>query len=315
MDIFVLPSLSEGIPMALLEAMALGRPVVATAVGGIPEIVTHTSNGLLIEPGDEQGLANACLDLAFDRTRAQAIGAAARETIEEAFSHEASGRAVVDAYREVVSGPATPAPGRPYNLDTWTLCRELARGLLAYGWRRISHPIQTRIERRRMNWIRRHPADLTAALRAAQRILIVCHGNIIRSPFAARLIAQTLRSRARVSIASAGLEAVPGKPPHSTALEVATSRGVDLTGHTASPLTAEIVAASDAIFVMEADHLITMRKRFPAARAKTFLLTCLAADTPLEIQDPFAGDEPQFRACFDHISRAVDSIVLALPLQ
>ena len=312
MDIFVLPSLSEGIPMALLEAMALGRPVVATAVGGIPEIVTHTSNGLLIKRGDEHGLANACLDLAFDRTRAQAIGAAARETIEQAFSHETNGRAVVDAYRDVVSEAATRAPVRPYHLDTWTLCRELACGMVAYGWRRISYPIQRRIECQRMNRIRRNPRRLTAALRSAQRILIVCHGNIIRSPFAARLIAHTLPSGACVSIISAGLEAVPGKPPHSTALEVATARAIDLSGHAASRLTAEVVAASDAIFVMEADHLLTMRKRFPEARAKTFLLACLAAGTPLEIQDPYAGDEAQFRECFDHISQAVHPIVLAL---
>ncbi len=61
--------------MALLEAMALGRPVVATAVGGVPEIVTHRSNGLLIDPGDEVALATACLDLDVDRTRAQALGA------------------------------------------------------------------------------------------------------------------------------------------------------------------------------------------------------------------------------------------------
>lgn len=312
MDIFVLPSLSEGIPMALLEAMALGRPVVATAVGGVPEIVTHSSNGLLVKPGDEQALATACLDLAFDRTRAQSIGASARETIEEAFSHETTGRTVVDTYRDVVSAPATRASARPYNMDTWTLCRELARGLVAYGWRRIGYPIETRIERRRMNRIRRNPGVLTAALRSAQRVLIVCHGNIIRSPFAARLVAQAVASRARVSISSAGLAAVPGKPAHSTALQIATARGVDLSDHGASPLTAEVVAASDAIFVMEADHLITIRKRFPEARAKTFLLTCLAADTPLEIQDPYAGDEARFQACFDHICRAVDPIVRAL---
>ena len=228
MDVFVLPSLAEGIPMALLEAMALGRPVVATAVGGVPEIVTHRSNGLLIDPGDEAALATACLDLAVDRTRAQAIGGCARETIEEAFSHETNGRAVVETYREIVSAPATRAAGRPYNLDTLTLCRELARGFLAYGWRRISYPIAAAAERRRMNRIRRNPARLTAALRSAQRILFVCHGNIIRSPFAARLVAQAVATRARVSISSAGLEAVSGKPPHPTALQIATALSVDL---------------------------------------------------------------------------------------
>ena len=219
---------------------------------------------------------------------------------------------MVDTYREVVSTPTRRAAGRPYTLDTWTFARELALGFLAHGWRRVSRPIETVIERRRMNRIRRNPAVLAAALRSARRILVVCHGNIIRSPFAALLIARAVATRARVSISSAGLAAIPGKPPHPTALQIATAHSVDLSSHAASPLSAEAVAASDAIFVMEGDHLVTMRRRFPEARAKTFLLTCLAADTPLEIQDPYAGDETEFRACYDHISRAVDPIVHAL---
>ena len=163
-----------------------------------------------------------------------------------------------------------------------------------------------------MRRIRRDPGGLTAALRSAQRILIVCHGNIIRSPFAACMVAQAVAAHSRVSISSAGLAVVPGKPPHPTAVRIATALSVDLSSHAASPVSPEAVAASDAIFVMEADHLVTMRKRFPEAREKTFLLACLAAGTPLEIQDPFARDESEFRACFDHISRAVHPIVCAL---
>jgi protein-tyrosine-phosphatase len=202
--------------------------------------------------------------------------------------------------------------GRPYNLDTWSLCRELARGLAVYSWQRISYSVVAALERRRMNRIRRHPVAPIAALRSARRLLIVCHGNIIRSPFAARMIAQAMASRPFVSISSAGLGVVPGMPSHPTAVQIATALSVDLSDHTASPVSAEAVAASDAIFVMETDHLVTMRKRFPEARAKTFLLACLAPGTPLEIQDPFASDEAEFRVCFDHISRAVHPIVSVL---
>ena len=198
--------------------------------------------------------------------------------------------------------------GRPYNLDTWTLCRELTRGLVLYGWSRIERAI----ERRRMNRIRRNPGMLSTVLRSAQRILIVCHGNMIRSPFAAGMVAQGVPARSTVAISSAGLAVVPGKPPHPTALQIATELSVDLSRHAASPLSAEAVAASDAIFVMEIDHLVTMRKRFPEAHAKTFLLTCLAKDTPLEIPDPFARDDSEFRACFAHISRAASPIARAI---
>lgn len=103
MDIFVLPSLGEGIPMALLEAMALGTPVVATAVGGVPEIIRHRTTGLLVPPGDEQALADACLELALNRNWARTLSARARRVVEEEFSHEKNGRALLDIYHRVVN--------------------------------------------------------------------------------------------------------------------------------------------------------------------------------------------------------------------
>ena len=58
-DAVVLPSLWEGLPLTLLEALVRGRPVIATAVGGIPEVVEHGRNGILIPPRDVQALAEA----------------------------------------------------------------------------------------------------------------------------------------------------------------------------------------------------------------------------------------------------------------
>ena len=103
-----------------------------------------------------------------------------------------------------------------------------------------------------------------------------------------------------------------GKPSHPSAVLTATRQRIDLTDHRASPLDEQIVSTSDVIFVMEVQHLLEMRRRFPDAAAKTFLLTCLAAETPLEIQDPYNGDLPRFEACFDHIARAVHPIVRTL---
>ncbi|HEX8948213.1 MAG TPA: glycosyltransferase family 4 protein [Dissulfurispiraceae bacterium] len=65
-DIFTLPSLHEGIPMALLEAMAMGKPIIATGVGGIPEVVADRTDGLLIPPTDARAFASACLELIGD---------------------------------------------------------------------------------------------------------------------------------------------------------------------------------------------------------------------------------------------------------
>jgi len=103
MDIFALPSLNEGIPMSMLEAMALGRPVVASAVGGIPEVIQDRVNGRLVPPGDEAALAAACLELASDPELARAMGARARQTIEDSFSHERCGSALLNVYQSVVS--------------------------------------------------------------------------------------------------------------------------------------------------------------------------------------------------------------------
>jgi glycosyltransferase involved in cell wall biosynthesis/protein-tyrosine-phosphatase len=289
MDVFVLPSLDEGVPMALLEAMALRRPVVATAVGGIPEVVTHRDNGLLVEPGDEQALADACLELALDPDRAQRLGERSRRVVEERFSHARNGQAVLDVYRHVAA--------------TGT------RDLLHRGRCKFDNAVA----RWRMSRIRRNPERVRNALASAKSLLFVCHGNIIRSPFAARLVADALdRQGAPVSIGSGGLEAVAGRPAHPTAVRTAATRQVDLTDHAAAPVTPATVANADVIFVMDVPQLVALLRRFPGAHAKTFLMTCLAPDAPLEIADPVDGDESRFEACFDELARAVPPLIVGL---
>ena len=306
MDVFVLPSLDEGVPMVLLEAMALGTPVVASAVGGIPEIITPRVTGLLVQPGDEQALADACLELARNREWAGGVAARARRAVEDRFSHDRNGRAVAAVYHRRVLARAAEAHGTPRGARA--LWRGFARGLLAYGFRKVS----VAGERRRMNRLRHDPAALTTALKSAQSVLIVCHGNIIRSAFAARLLAQALGHGSPVSVSSGGLAALPGRPPHPTAVLTANALRVDLSQHAAARVGPESVAAADVIFVMDVQQLATMRARFPDARAKTFLLTALAPGTPLEIRDPVNGDESRFQACFEHIVRAVQPIVRTL---
>jgi len=82
-DLFVLPSTSEGLPVALLEAMAHGKGIVATRVGGVPEVVEHGRQGVLVPPGDPAALARALAELACDPDRARTLGAGARERVAE----------------------------------------------------------------------------------------------------------------------------------------------------------------------------------------------------------------------------------------
>lgn len=299
MDIFVLPSLSEGMPMAMLEAMALGTPTVATSVGGVPEVIRQGVTGLLVSPGDEPGLAVACLKLARDRERARVLGAQGKRLVEGEFSHEKNGRALIDTYRQVQRQHAT-------RVTALGLFVGLPLRAAEYGVRGVRQAF----ERWQMNRLRRNPAPLMSVLKRATSILIVCQGNIIRSPFAACLVAQAVGDR--VSIRSVGLGAEAGSRAHPRAIVAATAQNIDLSRHSAAPITLEAVATSDVIFVMDVPQLAEIRQRFPEARAKTFLLASLAPNTPLEIRDPVHGDQPLYMACYEHIARAVDPIACAL---
>jgi glycosyltransferase involved in cell wall biosynthesis len=113
-DIFVLPSLAEGMPLALLEAMQAGKPVVATAVGGVPEVVTSGVNGLLVARASEAELADAIGSLAHSPELRSRLGAAARETIERDFTEASYLGALSALYLELAEPPAkrqVPIPG------------------------------------------------------------------------------------------------------------------------------------------------------------------------------------------------------------
>lgn len=101
-DLFVLPSLTEGTPISLLEAASLSRPIVATRAGGTPEVVEDGVHALLVDPGDEPALAAAILRLCEYPGEAAALGGRARARIEEAFSVTAQAAATLDAYRLAV---------------------------------------------------------------------------------------------------------------------------------------------------------------------------------------------------------------------
>ncbi|MBN2104190.1 glycosyltransferase [bacterium] len=86
LDLFILPSLYEGLPNAVLEAMACGLPVVATSVDGTPEAIVHQETGLLIPPRQSQALIGAVISLLNDRHRMNKMGKAGRKRIETCFS-------------------------------------------------------------------------------------------------------------------------------------------------------------------------------------------------------------------------------------
>ena len=115
MDIFVLPSLNEGLPMTILEAMAASKPVIATRVGAIPSVIKDGETGLLVEPGDTQGLRSAVARLLSQPDLCRRIGAAGHNWVSCNYTSEAMALKYRQMYDDILGTSAiarvpTPAP-------------------------------------------------------------------------------------------------------------------------------------------------------------------------------------------------------------
>jgi glycosyltransferase involved in cell wall biosynthesis len=109
MDIFVLPSLNEGLPMTVLEAMAASKPVIATRVGAIPSVIRDGENGLLVAPKDSEGLRNAVASLLNDPERRRRLGDQAHAWVSQNYTSEAMALKYREMYEEVLGKPAPSA--------------------------------------------------------------------------------------------------------------------------------------------------------------------------------------------------------------
>lgn len=101
-DLLVLPSHNEGLPNVVVEAMACGIPVVATNVGGIPEVIEDKRSGLLIEKGDIHSLASAIEDLLRNDEKRRDMGTHGRSVIEQNFSWSQSAKDLREVYDEIL---------------------------------------------------------------------------------------------------------------------------------------------------------------------------------------------------------------------
>ena len=106
LDVLVVPSLTEGSPLVVLEAMAAGVPVVASDVGGIPDQVRHEREGLLVPPGEPEALADALFRLLRDPAYARSLGEEGRRRAHSEFAYRTMVRRIEDVYRKVLGRPA-----------------------------------------------------------------------------------------------------------------------------------------------------------------------------------------------------------------
>jgi glycosyltransferase involved in cell wall biosynthesis len=121
MDVFALSSLREGLPNVLLEAMAVEVPVVATRIAGVPRLIRSEENGLLVQPGSAEELAEAIARLLGDESLRRRLSAAARRTVETSYSFTARMRMIQSLYDNLL-GTHGRLPTRQCN-KSFTLLR------------------------------------------------------------------------------------------------------------------------------------------------------------------------------------------------
>jgi len=183
------------------------------------------------------------------------------------------------------------------------------RSRIVRGVRRAGSRLLDRLEARRAEAVRRTPVRVARRLRSARTVLILCQGNVSRSVFATHVLTAALQNGQAVPIRSAGLGTEPGWRAHPRVIARCAALNIDVRGHASVAVTAEMVRAADVVFVMEVAQLVDMTRRFPSARRKTFLLTCLAPDVPMDIQDPAGKADAEVDACLDHVARALKPLV------
>ncbi len=114
-DVVLLPSVSEGFPFVLLEALAMGRPVVASRVNGVPELIEDRKTGRLVPPRDSQALARAIRELLLDPPQAAAMGEEGRRVVQERFTADGMVAQTVALFESVLgerTGRVSEARGR-----------------------------------------------------------------------------------------------------------------------------------------------------------------------------------------------------------
>ncbi len=174
--------------------------------------------------------------------------------------------------------------------------------------------IETATRRRRLRFAR-SPEPLNgpqsiADLPASPTFLFLCLGNICRSPMAERYLERRAAEAGLtdLSIESAGLVDHGGRPSPETAVEVAREYGIDLTDHRSTVVDEDLLAESDAVFVMDVSNVTRLRRRH-GTREGVYCLGAFGNTREFEISDPYGGDRASFRRVYGEVATAVDSLV------
>jgi len=140
-------------------------------------------------------------------------------------------------------------------------------------------------------------------------VLFVCSANQLRSPLAEVLFKDQLHRRgagAEWQVGSAGVWALEGSPAARAALRMAAVRGLDLSAHTAQPVTEDLLRAADLVLVMEQEHQDALRETFPALGERVHLLTSMAGETG-DVEDPIGLPLERVQRLVEDLERLLDA--------
>ncbi len=136
-----------------------------------------------------------------------------------------------------------------------------------------------------------------------ERVLMVCTGNICRSPMAEALLRARFERRGRGTVASAGLAAVEGRPADPFAVELLAERGIDLSGHRARQLTPELLPHFDLVLVMDAAQHRRLTTLAPSLRGR---IQRIGGFSGFDVPDPYGEPRGEFARALALIERGLD---------
>lgn len=165
-------------------------------------------------------------------------------------------------------------------------------------------------------WLRDRQGIRRALPDRTRSILVICHGNIMRSALGDVLLRRAAAGREDLVITSAGVGAIPGRPADPRARRIASSFGVSLEDHRSQPVTRALVDQADLILAMDLLNEARLLARFPTAATRLRLLGEFDPQPGrAEIPDPYLEGEADAEQCFRRVARCIEHVSAGAPFR